>query len=112
MAKYRPYDPKQAQFFVLQPEKLLAENRLLATIDAFIEENVSTEVFSKKVRNEAGGAPAVDPRLLLKVLFYSYAKGVFSSHEMEERMSWDVNYVYLCGGQIVDHSTICNFFGI
>jgi transposase len=109
MAKYRRYDPKQSQFFVLQPEKLLAENHLLSTIDTFIEESVSLEVFSKKLRNDAGGAPGVDPRLLLKVLFYSYANGVFSSHEMEERMSWDVNYVYLCGGQIVDHSTICNF---
>lgn len=109
MAKYREYDPKQAQFFVLHPEKLLEENRLLAVVDSFIEENVNMEAFSKKVRNDAGGAPAVDPRLLLKLLFYSYAIGVFSSHEMEERTGWDVNYVYLTGGQSLDHSTICNF---
>jgi transposase len=109
MANYRHYDPNQAQFFVLNPEKLLEENRLLAAVDSFIEENVDLEAFSKKIKNDAGGAPAIDPRLLLKVLFYSYATGVYHSRDMEERFGWDVNYVYLSGGQSVDHSTICNF---
>jgi transposase len=109
MAKYRKYDPKQSQFFVLQPEKLLEENKLLARIDSFIEDSVDLESFSRKLNNDSGGAPAVDPRLLLKLLFYSYATGVYHSRDMEERTGWDVNYVYICGGQSVDHSTICNF---
>lgn len=111
MPKYRPYDPNQTQFIVLQPEKLLQENRLLATIDRFVEEKIDLESFSKKVSNDGGtgGAPAVDPRLLLKVLFYSYATGVFHSRDMEQRMSWDVDFIYLSAGQTVDHSTICNF---
>lgn len=109
MAKYRSYDPKQSQFFVLQPEKLLEENPLLSTIDTFVEENVDLASFSEKVRNDSGGRPAIDPRLLLKLLFYSYATGVYHSRDIEERTGWDVHYVYLCGGQNVDHSTICNF---
>jgi len=51
----------------------------------------------------------VHPRMMLKVLFYSYAKGVYSSREMEDRMRWDPNYIYLSANQRVDHSTICNF---
>jgi transposase len=111
MAKYRAYHPNQTQFIVLQPEKLLAENPLLAAIDSFIEEKVDLNAFWRKVSNDAGlgGAPAVDPRLLLKVLFFSYATGVFHSRDMEDRMSWDVHYLYLCAGQTVDHSTICKF---
>ena len=109
MARYRSYDPKQSQFFVLQPEKLLKENPLLATIDAFVEQHLDLKPFSIKVRNDKAGAPAIDPRLLLKLLFYSYATGVYHSRDMEERIGWDVNCVYICGGQSVDHSTICNF---
>jgi hypothetical protein len=67
------------------------------------------EPFSQRVKNEIEGAPAVHPRMMLKILFYSYAKGVYSSREMEDRMRWDPRYIYLSANQRVDHSTICNF---
>ena len=67
------------------------------------------EPFAQSVMNEFEGAPAVHPRMMLKVLFYSYAKGIYSSREMEDRMRWDPNYIYLSANQRVDHSTICNF---
>ena len=67
------------------------------------------EPFSQGIKNEAEGAPAVHPRMMLKVICYSYAKGVYSSREMEDRMRWDPNYIYLSANQRVDHSTICNF---
>jgi len=47
--------------------------------------------------------------MMLKIIFYSYAKGVYSSREMEDRMRWDPSYMYLSANQRVDHSTICNF---
>lgn len=109
MAKYRSYDNRQTQFMVLQPEKLLADNPLLATIDGFVEEWVDLEAFAKKVRNDHVGAPAVDPRMALKILFYSYAMGVYSSREIESRTDWDINFILLCGGKSLDHSTLCNF---
>jgi len=94
---------------VLQPEKLLADNPLLGTIDGFIEEWVDLAPFDMKVHNDHVGAPAVDPRMVLKLLFYSYAMGVYSSREMESRTDWDINFVVLCGGKSLDHSTVCNF---
>lgn len=109
MAKYRSYDNRQQQFMVLRPDKILQSNPLLATIDRFVETYTDLEAFSKKVRNDAVGAPAVDPRMVLKTLFYSYATGVYSSREMENRTDWDINYVFLCGGTSLDHSTLCNF---
>jgi transposase len=109
MANYRSYDNRQQQFMIIQPEKLLEENRLLATIDGFVEEHTDMEAFAKKVSNDKAGAPAIDPRLLLKVLFYSYATGVYSSREIESRTGWDINYIFLCAGKSLDHSTLCNF---
>ena len=47
--------------------------------------------------------------MMLKIIFYSYAKGVYSSREMEDRMRWDPTYIYLSANQRVDHSTICGF---
>ena len=70
---------------------------------------VDIEKFSVKVKNDHGGAPAVHPKMLLKILFYSYANGIYSSREIEKRLCWDPYYIYLAGSQHVDHSTICNF---
>ena len=107
--RYRSYNPEGAYFAVIDPRDVKKRNPLLEAIDSFVDEHVSVEPFSERVNNEIDGAPAVHPRMMLKVLFYSYAKGVYSSREMEERMRWDPNYIYLSANQRVDHSTICNF---
>jgi transposase len=108
-ARYRPYNPEEGYFTLIDPEDIKKHNPLLKAIDSFVEEHISVEPFSQGVKNEAEGAPAVHPRMMLKVIFYSYAKGVYSSREMEDRMQWDPNYIYLSANQRVDHSTICNF---
>jgi len=107
--KYRKYDLEQTYFIIVSPNDTKNRNPLLKAVDYFIEEYVSIENFSKKVRNEAGGAPAVHPKMMLKILFFAYATGVYSSREIEDRLRWDTNYICLSGYQKVDHSTICNF---
>jgi len=44
--------------------------------------------------------------MMLKILFYSYAQGIYSSREMEDRMRWDPNYVYLSANQRVDKNQL------
>ena len=108
-ARYRPYNPEEGYFTLIDSRDIKNHNPLLKAIDSFVEEHVSVEPFSERVNNEIDGAPAVHPRMMLKIIFYSYAKGVYSSREMEDRMRWDPNYIYLSANQRVDHSTICNF---
>ena len=88
--RYRSYNPEGAYFTLIDPRDVKRRNPLLKAIDSFVDEHVSVEPFSERVNNEMDGAPAVHPKMMLKILFYSYAKGVYSSRE-------------------VDHSTICNF---
>jgi len=108
-ARYRSYNPGEGYFTLIDPEDIKKHNPLLKAIDSFVEDHISVEPFSQSVRNELEGAPAVHPRMMLKVIFYSYAKGIYSSREMEDRMRWDPHYIYLSANQRVDHSTICNF---
>jgi len=107
--RYRQYAPEETYFTLIDPKDIKNHNPLLKAIDSFIEEHISVEPFSERVRNEIEGAPAVHPKMMLKIIFYSYAKGVYSSREMEDRMRWDPGYIYLSANQRVDHSTICNF---
>ena len=96
-------------FYVVDPERLKENNPLLSAIGSFVEEHIWLEPFEAKVRNDQGGAPAVHPKMMLKILFYSYASGVYSSREIEDRMSWDPHYIYLSADQRMDHSTLCAF---
>ncbi len=107
--RYREYNPEQRYFTIIDPEEIKGHNPLLQAVHTFIEDYVSIKPFSEKVDNEEGGAPAVHPKMMLKIIFYSYAKGTYSSREMEDRLRWDPNYIYLSANQKVDHSTICNF---
>ncbi|MCI0443943.1 IS1182 family transposase [bacterium] len=87
----------------------MKNNGLANEINRFVEECVPIERFSAKAENEESGAEAIHPRLILKIIFYSYASGVTTSRAMEKRLMEDVVYQVLAANETMDHSTICNF---
>src|SRR5258708_18799053 len=60
--------------------------------------------------NQRGSGDAHDPPgLLLALLIYSYATGMFSSRAIERASYENVAVRYLCGDTHPDHDTICEF---
>jgi transposase len=57
---------------------------------------------------EAGGEP-IDPKVLLAVVLYGYATGVFSSRKIELATSEIIPFRFIAGGLHPDHSTIAWF---
>lgn len=57
---------------------------------------------------ERGGS-AYAPEILLGLLFYSYATGVFSSRKIEKGTLESVPFRYIAGGMHIDHDTIADF---
>ena len=55
------------------------------------------------------GAPPYEPEILLRLLFYGYATGVFSSRQIEEKSKESIPFRFLAGGYEPDHSTIADF---
>jgi len=55
------------------------------------------------------GGAAYAPEMLLAVLFYGYASGVFSSRQMETATHESIPFRYLAGGLHPDHDTIAHF---
>ncbi len=56
-----------------------------------------------------GGSDAYHPRMLLALLFYSYATGTFSSRKIEKASFESVPTRYVAGNPRPDHDTICTF---
>lgn len=55
------------------------------------------------------GSDAYHPRMMLALLFYSYATGTFSSRKMEAATYESVPVRYVAANQHPDHDTICTF---
>ncbi len=55
------------------------------------------------------GSAAVDPSMLIALLFYGYASGIFSSRKLEKATFENIPVRYICGNTHPDHDTIANF---
>jgi transposase len=56
-----------------------------------------------------GGSAPYPPKMLLALLFYGYAKGIFSSRQMERATYELIPVLYLTGGTHPDHDSINTF---
>lgn len=60
--------------------------------------------------SSTGRKPAVEPRILFKVVTYAYANNIYSSRKIETACKRDINFMWLLGGsKAPDHSTIARF---
>lgn len=109
MGRYREYNPNQMFLQVLDSEKIKGSSPLLTIIDWFVEEKVDLKPFSAKLQNQDGGAEAINPKVILKILFYGYSTGIRSYREIEDHLQWDPHFLVLSCQQKVDHSTLCRF---
>lgn len=57
----------------------------------------------------ARGGRAYGPKLMVSLLFYGYATGVFSSRKLEAASYDSVAFRYICGNHHPDHDTIATF---
>ena len=62
-------------------------------------------------RHEGGGSrnQPFHPAMMVKVLVYAYATGVFSSRKIERRLHEDLAFRMLAAGNFPRHRTICDF---
>ena len=58
---------------------------------------------------QAGGKPQYHPRLMLALLVYSYANGVFSSRRIERATYRDIGARFIAANTHPDHDTIAAF---
>lgn len=57
-----------------------------------------------------GRNPAVEPKILFKILTYAYMNNIYSSRKIETACKRDINFMWLLAGRKApDHSTIARF---
>jgi transposase len=90
-------------------EEQLLPGTLEFAIHTLLETRLDTAGFEQKYRNEETGRRAYDPKILLKIVLFGYARGLVSSRKIEQACRENVVFTALACGQQPDHSTIATF---
>ena len=87
-------------------EELIESNHPVRVINAVIDHLSLDEVIKKY---KGGGTSSFHPRMLLKVLVYSYICNEYSSRRIEQLLKRDVQFMWLSAMATPDHNTINRF---
>jgi len=104
--KFKTVDYEQSGQQTLRIDDCLAANHLARFIVGIIE-MLDLGVFYAYYA-AMGGEP-IDPKVLLGLILYGYATGVFSSRKIENATYEAIPFRFIAGGLHPDHSTIAWF---
>ena len=104
--KFKTVDYEQSGQQTLMIDDCLPGNHLARFIVAIVE-MLDLNVFYAYYAT-IGGEP-IDPKVLLGLLLYGYATGVFSSRKIEDATYDVIPFRFIAGGLHPDHSTIAWF---
>lgn len=85
MAKYKPYTTKQGTFAAVFLEDQLQPGTFEHTLNYLIEQELDLAFFDSRYRNDDDtGAPAYEPKILLKIILFAYSRGITSSRKIAQ----------------------------
>ncbi|MCG6538381.1 MAG: hypothetical protein L7F78_27610, partial [Syntrophales bacterium LBB04] len=73
MAKYKPSDRDQDMMIPLNFKKQLQPKTFEWALDWIIDNHIDIGPFEKKYKNDETGAPAWNPRVMMKIVLFAYS---------------------------------------
>lgn len=105
MPTFKDYTMNQLQL-PLSFEEFIPENHLVRVVNKIVD---GLELSSLYGRYKKGGCPAYHPRMMLKVMIYSYSQKTYSSRQIAKALRENVNFMWIAGGNKPDFRTINRF---
>ena len=106
MSNFRPIDRQTPYLLPPSVEDWLPERHLARFVVEVIE---GLDVLAMSGAYRGSGSASYHPRLLLALLVYGYATGVFSSRKLERATYDSVAFRFVAANQHPDHDTIAAF---
>ena len=106
--KYRLYEPDQ--LFLMPPSlrEWLPEDHLAYFVSELVDD-LDLSKIEAVYEDEERGQPPYHPRMMVKVLLYSYCVGVFPTRQIQKRVVEDVAFRVLAAGNTPDFRTLSDF---
>ena len=104
--KFKRPDYEEALKQTISLEEVLPSNHLARFVVDVIAQLDLAPIYAQYALT--GGEP-IAPEILLGLLFYGYANGIFSSRKIEKATYESIPFRYIASGMHPDHDTIANF---
>ena len=108
MAKIIFKDDKRNQLLLLPPDigSLIPDNHLVRVVDEIINQIRLSPLLETY---KGGGASSYSPRMMLKILIYSYIDKIYTNRRIEKALRENINLMWISGMSTPDFTTIHNF---
>src|SRR5262245_47777616 len=108
MPRFRPADYGR-QLLAVDLSSQLHPGSFEHALHHLIEREVNLKDIEAGYKNDAEGAAAYDPRVLLKIVLLAYSRGIISSRGMEAACCNDVLFMAISGNSAPHFSTLAHF---
>ncbi len=103
------YDYSQGKFIPISFDKQILHGTFEHTLHYLIDNDLDLSAFDLQYKNDETGAPAYDPRILLKIVLYAYSKGITSSRKIADCCNDNVIFMALSADTRPHFTTIADF---
>lgn len=86
----------------------IPENHPVRLVDAVVNSLDISDIIKKY---KGGGTSAYHPRMMIKVLFYSYLSNVYSCRKIAKALTENIHFMFISGNSTPDFRTINDFRG-
>ena len=105
---YLPYDPEQQLLLPAALQEWLPPEHLAYFISDVVDQ-LDLAGITERYEQESRGGPPYHPRMMVKVLLYSYCTGAASSRRIAQRLHEDIAFRVLASNNTPDFRTIADF---
>ena len=105
---FRPYSP--SQMLLLPPDlgEWLPEGHLAYHVSDIVHA-LDLRAFYSPYERDCRRKSPYEPGIMVKILVYAYAAGVFSSRRIARKVEEDIAFRVLAAGNFPQHRTVCEF---
>src|SRR5215469_11849802 len=109
MARYKETYFDQGLIIPVVLNEQIIEGTYEYTLKRLIDEKLDLSIFDQRYNNDETGAPAIEPRILLKIILYCYNMGVLSSRNIAKLWKNHMIVKALAEDLEPHYNTISNF---
>lgn len=109
MARYKPVEYAQGQFVSISFEQQILPGTFEHALNFIVDNKLNLAALDAVHTNDAAGAPAYDPRVMLKIVLCAYARGMVSSREIAAACEQNVVMMALSANTRPHFTTIAQF---
>ncbi|MCZ4317343.1 IS1182 family transposase, partial [Comamonadaceae bacterium G21597-S1] len=108
MPRFKPQERNGLLLAVVLSEQIVPGSYAFA-LDYLVDHELDLSELDARFRNDAVGASAYDPRVMLKIVLLAYSRGLISSRAIERACERDVQFMAISGDNRPCHAHIARF---